>query len=98
MDMLGIGVPVEFDEISNNFAVEELNFFSFGDDFHEDVCARWSINMPILLVIQIDQLSIFLDFGLIIDFVEGAWEKIKRILDLVDLLIFKGLILVAGIC
>ena len=54
MDMLGIGVPVEFDEISNNFAVEELNFFSFGDDFHEDVCARWSINMPILLVIQID--------------------------------------------
>lgn len=34
MDMLGIRVPVEFYQISHYFAVEKLDFFRFGYDFH----------------------------------------------------------------
>jgi len=51
MDVLGVGVPVKFDEIPHHFAVEKLDFFRFRNDFHQDVCARRSINVPILLVI-----------------------------------------------
>ena len=76
MNVLGVRVPVEFYQIPHNFTIKQLYFFSLRNDLHQNVCARRSINMPILLVIEVYQVAIFCYLSVIVYLVEGAWQQV----------------------